>query len=1068
MSEELVVRSRLEAIDAASPIIIGLIDNVRRLEQSLKRINRSFDAIGKATSRSWSAFDKQLSDSISQSVKAVAKSTTDYQSSWTRAHDARLRSEQRLHSSIRKLEEDAYRRNISRSVIAPNNRLPSPNMFGASRSRFLPAGAYGAIAGGSAVVGVKSAFKTRMQTDTSETNLRMFGGFTQKEVIGLRKDWADQAGIKYGLTTSKVIDAFTEGMKAGIPKEIGKDFADIILKSGTGLDLDFESTTKLAARTATLAGDLKMVDPKSVYSFMNSVAIANRESAADANEIVEANRRAISALTSSKMSPEDLSAFTAAGISTGIQSGRAGTFMGFIVSELVNARNENGQRGKDLSRASGMLGFGSKSNLSTRMANDPTETIQDILGRLEAMPETKRTQVADLLAMREWRDELLAVSKVRKLIGNILKETKENTNFLDKASAERLASLSGKWKSVVSAFTLWWEKIGGGFEEIFGEIADYFKDLGKSLDADAIKEKVQRFVRGLREGFGLERWRDAMSNMFGGASGGNAEQWSKVGRGIAEGLRFVWNTISGVFTSAAKLFGVETGDPQAMARFVTAAIGFTVALRFLAPAVTVLATIGAGLKTFGYLVMSLKDLFAGGVTGTAFGVLTTLVKGIIPAIVLSIGTAIIDSVVKAGDVVLDRLFPNRQKLDSKRLTDRSIMQKFLDALSSDDEIRQRYGVQKQSYLTDPYEAGRLFHKAAFIDGMRPGQNPLFHQASFGGSAGAFRGGLAVASVPVLGEGSGGGGATGLLNANPGAAIPSIGGRSGAIIRRGGGTNAPSEAVSSVGTGAAGGDVGSLISKGEGGYGSFNRGIAGDSKGKIDFSQMSIAQIMARQSLRPGDPNRLFAVGKYQVIPSTMREAVKSLGLDTNSKFGPEMQENIFRNFLIAGKRPQIKDFIIGKGSSLQAAQLAAAQEFASVAAPRTGRSFYAGSGGNAASISASRVGDALLRERAKYQQYLKEGLSPADAWSKLSGGSSPTANVPKPSEAISNVPSLPSRAGGINPSMIPQNGRGGGGGSSVININGNSHDPEALANLVQRRIDEAYNWRTHDIEYDRN
>jgi hypothetical protein len=41
---------------------------------------------------------------------------------------------------------------------------------------------------------------------------------------------------------------------------------------------------------------------------------------------------------------------------------------------------------------------------------------------------------------------------------------------------------------------------------------------------------------------------------------------------------------------------------------------------------------------------------------------------------------------------------------------------------------------------------------------------------------------------------------------------------------------------------------------------------------------------------------------------------------------------------------------------------------------------------------------------------------------------------------------------------------GGGRGSVAIHINGNSHDPEALANLVQRRVDEQMNWRAHDSE----
>lgn len=1073
MSERTTVTAHIAAIDEASPVLSRLLQNIKQLERGLKSFNKSFSVarnVGKDISRSWNVAGDKIKQINREQLKASIRSAEAYTSSWTRAHNERLRSAQRLHASILRLENDAHRRSRLRQAasFAGRNTHDLPRH---GRTRLVPAGAYGLIAGGSAAVGIKSAFKTRMLTDTAETSLRMFGDLTGDEVKALRKEWADKAGIKYGLASRQVIDAFTESMKAGIPKDIGREFTDIVLKSGTGLDLDFEATTRLAARTATLAGDLKRLDPKFVYGFLNSVAIANRESAADANEIVEANRRGISALTSSKMSPEDLSAFTAAGISTGIQPGRAGTFMGFIVSELINSRNETGQRGKDLQKAAGMLGFGSKANMSARMANDPTATIQEILAKLESMPEVKRTQVADLLAMREWRDELLAVSKVRNLIANILSETKRDINFLDKASVERLKSLSGRWNSVVSAFTLWGEKFGAGFEEMFTEIAEYFSNLGSSINADAIKLRVQNFVRGLREGFGFESWGKLVAGIFDDKSLGNSEQWLKVGRGISEGLKSVWSTLSAVFTSAAKLFGVDVGDSQAMARFVTQFLGFALVLRFMAPAIAVLATITAGIRTFGRFLLSLRGMFAGGIVGTLAGLVRTMAKGIVPAIALSLGTVIIDAMMQTIDVVLDYFMPNRKKLDSKRLLDRGIVEKFRDMLLSDEEFKKKYSVdggtaKKMSYLNDPYEAGRLFHKAAFIDSGLTKPGGMFHLASLGtGTRSAFGSGMRpsrgyISAVTGLG---GVGGLGGMLNATPGGSLGNfgIGGRSGAIIRRPSGVNTPSAsrgAIDSVptGVGGRGGVLGGLISSGEGGYGSFNRGRAGDSKGKIDFSQMTLGQIMQQQSAR-----QLFAVGKYQVIPSTMRGAVKSLGLDPNAKFTPEMQENIFRNYLIADKRPAVKDFITGKSSDINKAGSALAAEFASVKDPLTGRGHYDGDrGGNRASIGGQATIRALQAERQRYQELLKS-MSPEDAWSKLSGGASATAGVPKPSEAISSVPSLPSRAGGINPSMLRSGGSG-----ATININGNSHDPEALANLVQRRIDEAYNWRTHDIEHE--
>jgi hypothetical protein len=190
----------------------------------------------------------------------------------------------------------------------------------------------------------------------------------------------------------------------------------------------------------------------------------------------------------------------------------------------------------------------------------------------------------------------------------------------------------------------------------------------------------------------------------------------------------------------------------------------------------------------------------------------------------------------------------------------------------------------------------------------------------------------------------------------------------------------------AGTPGAGGHLGQLIARGEGDYSTFNRGNAGDSAGqKIDFSQMTIQDIMAHQALPPGNSQRLFAVGKYQVIPITMKGAVAALGIAMNQTFGPMPQEQVFRNYLIADKRPSVKKYITGQTNNLLGAQFALALEFASVADPNTGRSHYGGSGGNRASISSAETATALNDERVQYKENLDEGMSPANAWNALSG-----------------------------------------------------------------------------------
>lgn len=185
-------------------------------------------------------------------------------------------------------------------------------------------------------------------------------------------------------------------------------------------------------------------------------------------------------------------------------------------------------------------------------------------------------------------------------------------------------------------------------------------------------------------------------------------------------------------------------------------------------------------------------------------------------------------------------------------------------------------------------------------------------------------------------------------------------------------------------------LGKLISTGEGGYNSYNRGVAGDAKGaQIDFSQMTVGEVMRRQDLPKSDPDRLFAVGKYQVIPGTMEAAVKSLKIDPNAKFTPQLQERIFADYLIDEKRPSVKAYITGQSSGEQGlgkAQLALAQEFASVADPRTGKSYYDGdSGGNHSSITAKQVETALNTMREQYQKNVQSGMSATEAYRALSG-----------------------------------------------------------------------------------
>ena len=173
-----------------------------------------------------------------------------------------------------------------------------------------------------------------------------------------------------------------------------------------------------------------------------------------------------------------------------------------------------------------------------------------------------------------------------------------------------------------------------------------------------------------------------------------------------------------------------------------------------------------------------------------------------------------------------------------------------------------------------------------------------------------------------------------------------------------------------------GDLFDIIASGEGGYNSVNRGNAGDTPGGAmsifgkDLTDMTVGEIMSLQAQR-----KLYAVGKYQIIPSTMKDFVAKSDVETSDKFDAATQEK-FKDYVINVKRPEVGRYIRGESDDRTAAAQGLAREFASVGAARAetisgfqpaerGDTLYGGQGDNAASIDPSEIESALDMARAK-------------------------------------------------------------------------------------------------------
>jgi hypothetical protein len=207
---------------------------------------------------------------------------------------------------------------------------------------------------------------------------------------------------------------------------------------------------------------------------------------------------------------------------------------------------------------------------------------------------------------------------------------------------------------------------------------------------------------------------------------------------------------------------------------------------------------------------------------------------------------------------------------------------------------------------------------------------------------------------------------------------------------------PSTAVSSI---IQGGESGAA------GYNAYNRGTVGNTMIGADkplkLVEMPLAEIRRMQELPGGHEDKLFAVGKYQMIPDTLEDGIKKLDLDTSRLYDAATQEYLFSDYLMKKKRPAIHEYVTGGGSK-QSAGLAGAQEWASIACPPgtigargydvSGRSYYDGIGGNGAHISHEDFIAALDEARVEYQKYLGQGMSSDEAYRAAVSGIEKDAN----------------------------------------------------------------------------
>lgn len=186
----------------------------------------------------------------------------------------------------------------------------------------------------------------------------------------------------------------------------------------------------------------------------------------------------------------------------------------------------------------------------------------------------------------------------------------------------------------------------------------------------------------------------------------------------------------------------------------------------------------------------------------------------------------------------------------------------------------------------------------------------------------------------------------------------------------GATPTPMEQGDNLGTGDFGG-LAKLTSSGEGGFNSVNYGTT-SSGTQINLTSMSIGEVEKLQT-----KGQVFAVGFAQWIPGNLAMARGAAGLSPTDKMTPENQLKMFWAYILnTNKRPDLRDYLLGKHNDLNRAQEAFASEWAAAPGVNGKGKHDNDAAGNLATIDSTKLRQALLNARRELKQMIDSNIDP--------------------------------------------------------------------------------------------
>ncbi|MCK2056983.1 peptidoglycan DD-metalloendopeptidase family protein [Methylobacterium sp. 37f] len=473
----------------------------------------------------------------------------------------------------------------------------------AVRDAMRPVGVAALAGSATAAAAARKILTTESSIDSAEIDARIYGGFSQDAARKLRDSWAAPLAEALGTGTDRLLAAYTDAVKLGIPSAGASAFSELAVKTSEAWAVPFEAVKDTLGQINTvLTSSGAAFDVEKLKSVANTVQFLAAKQSTTPEKLLEFMRQGAGAAQLLSMSQEAALAFGSASTSLGNRPGESGRMMDYVagrVIELPRLTKKNGDEGKQARDLVRDLGYGSAERMERDRRANPDEFLPDLLSRFNKIKNPKKQdQAIRFFTGREWLGEFGRMVKGIDTYKEAVKLSKE---------AKGLDAISAVWDLHRTKLAFVFKQFRSGFLNILGEFGkvlspmarvagDYFLAWSSKLRAGGIATRFKAALEGLVAGLGFKDFGGLLQGIFGKPGEGNAgtvETWRGTFQQFGAGIADIVGGIKGLVNS------FTDGSPETLVRWTGRILTLSAALLVLSPVLTVIGGIATSLLAIG-------------------------------------------------------------------------------------------------------------------------------------------------------------------------------------------------------------------------------------------------------------------------------------------------------------------------------------------------------------------------------------------------------------------------------------------------------------------------------------